>query len=170
MIDLQDARQKLAANATVISGIAESVAPEQARWQPEPGKWSVVMVLAHLADEERDDFRSRLDLTLHHPGTAWPPNDPEAWARDRDYNSRDHRAVLADFLAERERSLAWLAALSDPQWRATYRHPSRDLTAGDLMVSWMAHDLLHIRQLVKLQFDWLRHTNMMFDTGYAGEW
>ena len=128
-------------------------------------------VVNHLYDEEREDFRQRLDLTLHHPSRAWPPIDPESWVIARAYQERDLQESLANFQAERQRSLQWLRALASPDWTRAYRHPGGDvIRAGDLLASWVAHDLLHMRQLVELHY----HTVVLYaepyTVTYAGDW
>ncbi|HVZ41905.1 MAG TPA: DinB family protein [Candidatus Kapabacteria bacterium] len=170
MIDLHEFESKFRENVQAVTTLVGSLTEAQMRWQPAEGTWSLLMVLCHLADEERDDFRIRVDLTLHHPDTAWPPADPEAWVRERGYSERAPAAALADFLAEREISLAWIAGLANPNWENVYHHPRRDITAGDLMASWLAHDYLHLRQIVKLLYDFNVQHTQPYDTGYAGAW
>jgi len=104
---------RLAANAAVFRGLMERVGDDQARWRPDPDQWSLLEVVCHLADEERDDFRRRLDLTLHQPGASWPSIDPRAWAVERRYNEREVAPSLEDFLSERETSIRWLSGLME---------------------------------------------------------
>lgn len=170
LVDLPAALARLEANARAIAALAEGVGAEQAVWRPEPEAWSLVETLAHLADEERHDFRARLELCLRDPSLPWPPIDPAGWVTARAYRRRPLAEALADFQAERARSLAWLAGLEAPDWRLTAVRPVRSLSAGDLLHSWLAHDLLHLRQLVELQRAWLVRAAGDFDTGYAGEW
>lgn len=140
-------------------------------WKPVPEKWSTVEVLQHLADEEREDFRLRLDLTLHHPDREWPPIDPEGWVTERDYASRDPEEALRDFLTERARSIEWLRGLGSPDLSVSRTHPvAGTLHAGDLLTSWVNHDLLHLRQIVALQHAWVEETSKPYGSRYAGEW
>lgn len=170
MIDIDEFATKFAANTEVVAGLARAITPEQAVWRNEIGKWSMLEVLCHLLDEERDDFRMRVDLTLHRPDDPWPPTNPEAWVLERDYAGQDFATVLDAFLAERKASLEWLHGLQDPQWGNVHHHPSHPLTAGDVMLSWLAHDYLHIRQLVKLHYDYIARRYAGLDIHYAGEW
>lgn len=169
-VDLEAVRARLAGNARAIAALAEGVGPEQAAWKPDPAAWSLVETVAHLADEERLDFRARLELCLRDPSLPWPAIDPAGWVAERAYNRRPLAEALADFQAERARSLAWLAGLVAPDWRLTAVRPVRSLSAGDLLHSWLAHDLLHLRQLLELQRAWLLRQAEDFDTGYAGDW
>lgn len=73
-----------------------------------PDKWSILEVINHLHDEEREDFRQRLDLVLANPEQTWPRIDPQTWVTSRGYNERDLSSSLNNFFTERENSLSWL--------------------------------------------------------------
>ena len=170
-MDLDLITQRMSQNADAIHGLASGVGEEQARWRPAPEKWSLLEIVSHLADEERDDFRTRLDLLLHDPGKSWPGIDPQGWCAEHGYNDGDLAESLQDFLAERERSIAWLLGLQEPAWDNRYRHPLLgEIEAGSMMTSWLAHDLLHIRQLTKLHFDFFARRNRPYTGLYAGNW
>jgi hypothetical protein len=66
---------RMQANAQVITAFATSVGDEQARWKPDAESWSLLEVICHLYDEEREDFRMRVDLTLHLSEMSWSPID-----------------------------------------------------------------------------------------------
>jgi len=161
---------RMAESAAAIRAVALGITDEQARWKPDRESWSVLEVVNHLWDEEREDFRQRIDYTLHRPGETWPPIDPAGWVTARRYNERDLEESFAGFLAAREDSLAWLRALQTPDWEAAYQAPWGPMTAGELLASWAAHDLLHLRQLVELR--WLLTTKELAPRSvrYAGEW
>ena len=162
---------RLRANAEVLAALAAGVGAEQARWKPEPGQWSILEVVNHLADEEVEDFRARLDMTLHRPGEPWPPIDPQGWVTARGYDARDLHASLEKFLAARRDSLAWLEGLEDPDWSLAYRHPTAGpISAGDLLTSWVAHDHIHIRQLNRLHREYLVGALSAHSPAYAGRW
>ena len=131
-------RRELAQGAEIVTALSVGVSLDEARVRPAPGAWSLLEVIGHLLDEERLDFRPRLDLVLHRPDEAWAPIDPEAWVIEHQYNARELAQTLQDFLAERQRSLAWLGTLTAPDWTREYRAPSGPITAGDLLASWAA--------------------------------
>src|SRR5512134_865923 len=99
-------RRELAQGAETIQGLVVGFSAGEARARPAADAWSIVEVVAHLLDEEREDFRPRLDLVLHRPHETWAPIDPAAWVTARGYNDRELGATLSAFLAEREHSLA----------------------------------------------------------------
>ena len=163
---------RLRANAHVVDALTRGVSDEQARWKPTAEEWSILEVVNHLADEEVEDFRLRLDLTLHRPGEAWPAIDPKAWATERRYNSRDLVESTETFQSRRARSLKWLTGLERPDWTNSSEHERLGkLSAGDLMVSWVSHDLIHIRQLNRLHRQYLVIEAFAEQSpDYAGPW
>lgn len=160
---------RLESSAGVIEALVRGVQREQAVWKPSAVKWSILEVTCHLLDEEREDFRTRVDLTLHRPVSPWPGIDPEGWVTQREYGKKDLEETLNAFLEERRRSLAWLRGLRSPAWETAREHPRAGrLTAGDLFCSWVAHDLLHIRQLARLHYEYVQELARPYAVAYAG--
>ena len=161
---------RLSKNREVFAGLVGNISLEQARWKPSTDKWSMLEVVNHLYDEEREDFRQRVELTLGDPTLAWPPIDPRAWVGIRRYNERKMESSLNNFFAEREKSLSWLRNLSKPNWQNSNTGPNGTLTAGDLLASWLAHDFLHIRQLARLHWQYIGELADPYNTAYGGPW
>jgi DinB superfamily len=161
---------ELAAGEQIIRRLVEGITQAQAQARPEPDAWSVLEVVCHLYDEEREDFRQRLDYTLHKPGESWPPIDPGGWVASRAYNQRSLEDSLAGFLAERGRSLARLRSLQAPDWDAGHETSFGIMKAGDILASWVAHDNLHTRQLVELRRNRLLLLVAPYNVSYAGDW
>jgi hypothetical protein len=166
-LSLTDAVRRLATTAASIRELALAATSEQAVWRPAAGEWSILEVVNHLADEEAEDFRTRLDFTLHRPDESPPGLDPERWAVERGYNERELPESVAHFVDEREWSLEWLRGLEAPEWERPFRG---SVTAADLLASWVAHDLLHIRQLARLHHQWLADRCGPGSLEYAGRW
>jgi hypothetical protein len=162
--------ERMRANADAIAALARDVSDAQARWKPSETAWSLLEVVNHLYDEEREDFRTRVDYVLHRPGQHAPPIDPEVWVRARAYNQRDPAASLDAFLRERAASLEWLRGLHEPNWDAAYQAPWGVVRAGDLLAAWLAHDHLHLRQLNELHYAYLAEQAAPYSVEYAGDW
>ena len=163
-MDLSLATTQMAANAERIRALVAKVDADQARWRPQPDAWSILEVVGHLLDEERCDFRAILDVLLLHPDTELPGVEHRRIAGHLE-------ELLARFLAAREDSLAWLRTLEAPNWEAPYETWFGHFTAADICAAWVAHDLLHMRQLVELQ--WAYTTTVVLAphrVDYAGPW
>jgi hypothetical protein len=155
----------------VIDAMLAGVDATEARWKPDDDTWSVLEIVQHLADEEIDDFRPRLFSTLADPDAAWSPIDPEGVARSRRYNDGDLETARSAFAARRAESIARLQALTAPDWTRAHAHPRIGaISAGDLLVSWAAHDALHLRQLARRRFQSTSRDGEGFTTLYAGTW
>ena len=158
-------------NGGVLATAVEGVSPEDARWRPDDGAWSILEIVRHLVDEEQDDFRTRVEHTLRDPEAAWPPIDPEGWAAERRYNDDDLDEAVRTFRARRTESVRWLRALDDPDWSRTHTHPKfPPLRAGDVLVSWVAHDALHLRQIAKRLYQIIDRDGGDYSPAYAGRW
>jgi uncharacterized damage-inducible protein DinB len=170
-MDVQSFTTRFSGNLETIQSLVTGVSEEQIRWKPSPKGWSILEVVNHLYDEERGDFRKRLDYLLHRPGEAWPPIDTEGWAIEREYNKKDPEDSLEQFRLERQQSLSWLQGLGEIDWDQFHEHPKLGkMRAGDLLASWLAHDYLHMRQLVGLHHAYGVELGKPYDTAYAGGW
>ncbi len=169
-MNFEQLRHALYQNSQRIHFLLEDITLEQARWKPDDQSWSILEVVNHLLDEEREDFRIRLDITLNKSEQSWPAIDPERWVVERNYNSRDIESSLKGFMAERQASLNWLDSLDEPDWEAVYQAPFGPIRAGDLFASWVAHDLLHMRQLIELSRAQSLRAAEPYHTRYAGPW
>ncbi len=171
-MDFEQALQSMERNSGHARQLCEGVLDDQARWKPEPDSWSILEVINHLYDEEREDFRVRLDIILHDPERPWPGIDPAGWVQARGYNRRELNASLQNWLDERQRSLAWLRELEPVDWNQSGRAPwGGEISAGDMLSAWVAHDVLHLRQLVELHWAYLTSQVLSpFNPQYAGDW
>lgn len=170
-MDFEFCLAQMSQNAATIQQLVEGVSVEQSRWRPDAESWSILEVVTHLYDEEREDFRVRLDTILHRPDEVWPSIDPAGWVAARAYNERDLGMSLIGFLQERQNSLDWLRQLKRPDWSQTSLAPwGGPLRAGDMLTAWVAHDLLHLRQLIELQYAYATAYLAPYEARYAGEW
>lgn len=162
--------RQLTDNARRIEELVSGFTEEEVRWKPVQDSWSILEVVNHLYDEEREDFRVRLNIILHHPEMEWPPIDPEGWVVERQYNQRDLAQSLGNFISERNSSLNWLRKLERPDWQTVYLSPFGSMKAGDILAAWAAHDHLHMRQIIELHRDLLELKASPYKLEYAGDW
>ncbi len=169
-MDFETLYEDLASCPEIIRALVSNISDEDARLRPAPDSWSVVEVICHLYDEEREDFREHLDLILNRPHDEWKRINPGAWVTERNYNERSLAEMLVAFAAEREKSLEWLTNLTAPDWDTKFTTPFRTMTAGDMFASWVAHDNLHMRQLIELRRARLVRNAEPRIVEYAGDW
>ncbi|MGZ9224386.1 MAG: DinB family protein, partial [Anaerolineales bacterium] len=74
------------------------------------------------------------------------------------------------FLAERKQSLEWLRGLANPNWETTYTSQYGSVSAGEMFACWIAHDNLHVRQLVGLRRVKIENITKPYIIEYAGDW
>ncbi len=163
--------QRMQQTPKALQALLQDLDDADARFRPPSGAWSIVEIVHHLADEETEDFRVRVRLTLEDPAKPWPALDPEGVAVERRYHEQSLADGLQRFARERESSIAWLNSLDNPDWNRAYSHPVLgELRAGDVMASWTAHDQLHLRQIAKRLFELTQRDAPAYDTTYAGAW
>ena len=140
------------------------------KWKHQPGKWSLLEVVCHLVDEEIEDFRQRVKTTLESPGVPPPPIDPVGWVEQRNYIDQNFTEKINEFLMDREKSIEWLKSLKEPNWENSYIHQELGpLSAYQFLSNWLAHDYLHVRQILKIKFEYLKHISNE-ENNYAGNW
>lgn len=162
--------QELTRNKDVFKDLLTGIEESNYLFKPENKKWCLLEIICHLYDEEREDFRIRLKHVLDASTNPLPSINPREWVQEREYIKQNFSDKLDNFLKEREKSIKWLQSLQSPKWDNYYNHPKfGKMTAKMFLSNWLAHDYLHIRQILKLKFDYLSHqTNESLN--YAGNW
>lgn len=162
--------QELVYSTEMIRALLRGITQDEAQIKPNPESWSALEVVCHLYDEEREDFREHLDFILHRQDEEWHRIDPQGWVAEREYNKQNFTEMQEKFFAERWKSLEWLRGLSDANWETTYTSQYGSVSAGEMFTSWVAHDNLHIRQLVELRRNRVERITKPYDIQYAGDW
>lgn len=157
-------------NKDVFRELLSNIPDESILWSQNQKKWCMLEVVCHLYDEEREDFRTRVKCVLQDPVSPPPSFDPLIWVEERKYKEQNFGDVLSEFLKERDESVLWLRSLKEPEWTNAYHHPKLGpMSAYLFLTNWLAHDYLHMRQIIHLKFDFLK-----FKSGellnYAGDW
>ena len=162
--------QELSYSTEVIRALLAGINQEESQTKPDAESWSILEVVCHLYDEEREDFREHLDFILYRQNEEWHVIDPGGWVVEREYNTQNFTEMQEKFFAERQKSLEWLRGLSAVNWETTYTSQYNSMKAGEMFSCWVAHDNLHIRQLTELRRKWIERITQPYDIGYAGDW
>jgi uncharacterized damage-inducible protein DinB len=169
-MEFQTLYQELVNSTQMIAALLADISQDEAQIKPNPESWSILEVVCHLFDEEREDFREHLDFILHRQNEEYHVIDPQSWITERKYNEQSFAEIAEKFFAERKQSLEWLRGLSNPNWETTYTSQYGSVSAGEMFASWIAHDNLHIRQLVELWRSRFERITKPYDIQYAGDW
>ena len=162
--------EKLERNQFVFEQLLKGYNAEQYLWRENPEKWNLLEVVSHLYDEEREDFRARVQSVLEDPARPFVSIDPAGWVKSRNYDQANFEDKIKAFLNERKASIVWLRGLKNPNWNNAYDHPKvGPVSAGFLLTNWVAHDYLHLRQIIRIDYNYLQsRSEKILD--YAGNW
>jgi len=162
--------QELQNSTEMIRALLLGITQAEAQIQPNPESWSILEVVCHLYDLEREDFREHLDFILHRQNEEYHVIDPQSWVKGRKYNEQSFIDMQERFFAERKQSLEWLRGISDSDWETTYTSQYGSVSAGEMFSCWIAHDNLHIRQFVELRRVRIETITKPYSIEYAGDW
>jgi hypothetical protein len=113
--------------------------------------WSPFDVIGHLIHCERADWVLRARIILEHgESRTFDPFDRFAQFKESEGKTVD--GMLDEFAALRAENLRTLAAmnLTEADLDRRGRHPAfGEVTLGQLLATWTAHDLGHIAQIVR---------------------
>lgn len=162
--------QELIHSTEMIRAMLAGIDQEQAQVKPDAKSWSILEVVCHLYDEEREDFREHLDFILHRQNEQYHLIDPQGWITERKYNEQNFAEAQEKFFIERRASLEWLKTIAESDWDTTYTSEYGSVTAGEMLSCWIAHDNLHLRQLVELRRVRIENLTKPYPIEYAGDW
>ena len=161
---------QLQANRLIFKTLLADKTDKQIKYKPDDKSWSILEIICHLYDEEREDFRFRTINTLLTPEIKPPSIDPPGWVLSRKYAKQNYKKKVKAILLERQNSIKKLKSIKNPAWKNTYEHPfAGKMTAYQLLTNWLAHDYHHIRQINRRLYEHLKESSGM-DLKYAGDW
>jgi hypothetical protein len=126
--------------------------PPEIVGKPEaPGKWSIGVVIQHLADSELvGGFRLRMILAHDRPPLAG--YDQDRWANRLRYDETDVREALEQFKVLRRANVRLWQDLSPADLSRVGIHGERgEESLEQLRRLYAGHDLLHLRQLTRIR-------------------
>ncbi len=161
---------QLKKNKAVFQDLLKDNVEAMVLWKQAPEKWCLLEIVCHLYDEERFDFRFRTRWVLETPNETPPPIDPVGWVMKHNYIKQNYSIMLSKFLSERAESIIWLQSLKNVNWDSAFEHPKLGiLSAKHFLTNWLAHDYLHMKQILKLKYDYLKQ-QAGENLDYAGSW
>jgi DinB superfamily len=141
--------QILEKTPNTLRSLLANATKDELDWQPSIDRWSISMVLAHLAEVELNGFMSRFRAMAEQDNPLLPAYDQLALFRSR--RDFDGLAELNMFEQERNDTLKWLNTLPDSAGARTGQHEELGVISfSQLLNEFAFHDLGHIRQIIEL--------------------
>lgn len=134
---------------TSLRNLLAPATPEQLQWRASAERWSIAMILAHLAEVEVKGFQSRFRAMLGADQPLLPAYDQmELFRSGREF---DPYAELARFEDRRAATMGILEKMPDGAGERSGRHDELGvLTVAQLLNEFAFHDLGHVRQVIEI--------------------
>ncbi|GHF40591.1 hypothetical protein GCM10017781_16550 [Deinococcus metalli] len=146
---MEDAVPVLRRTPGTLDALLRGLGPTWTQADEGPGTWTPPEVVAHLSHADRTNWLPRLHTILHGDGT-FPPFD--RFAHLAASGGRTPDDLLDEFAAVRRECVTRLETLrlTAADLRRTGHHPEfGKVTAGQLLATWVAHDLDHVVQIAR---------------------
>jgi uncharacterized damage-inducible protein DinB len=133
---------RLAATPVMLRELTSDVSAEHATTPPSSGAWSIVQVVRHLVEGDRDTFLPRLRRMVAETRPVFTSATPAAG------DASDLATLVAAHASARTQALKILGGLGAAGWRREGVSPSRGtLTIAAYARSMDEHDTEHLRQI-----------------------
>jgi hypothetical protein len=133
-----------------LKALVRCIDAEQAQQRPAPDSWSVVEVVAHLADIEAH-AHERIRRMLAEEKPLIEGIDEQALAEEHRYHEWDVDDALRRFEEERAAHVETLEALGSDDWERLGHHSEfGDMTVESLTRLMAFHDAIHLAQIGRI--------------------
>jgi hypothetical protein len=149
-VEGQDAVKVQRTTPAKLKKAIQDLTPAQLKWRPEPTKWSIAEIIAHLADTEIV-ASWRMRSVIGENGITIQPFDQDAWASAFQYQKRDAKRSLEVFRVLRENNLAMLKEIPKEIWDNYGMHLERGKESiAHLARMFAGHDTNHVLQVERI--------------------
>ena len=149
-VEGQDAIKVQRATASKLKKLTHGLTARQLKWRPEPAKWSISQIIAHLADAEIV-ASWRMRSVIGENGVTIQPFDQDCWASAFKYEDRDARRSLELFRVLRENNLEMLSEIPRETWENYGMHLERGKESiAHLARMFAGHDTNHVLQVERI--------------------
>jgi len=130
----------------IIERIVDEVPMERFTERPTASRFSLVEMVAHLADYE-ETILNRLVIAAERSGSPVENFDEEGRAIEKNYAGKNIRHEIDTFAVRRRETILYIESLSDDKWNNFFVHPELgEVTIGQYLCIIHGHDLYHIEQ------------------------
>lgn len=149
---LEPAIQILQRTPATLRALLGDISDTWARSTAGADTWSAYDVVGHFIHSEETDWIPRAKIILEH-GDSRPFDKFDRLAQFERFKSQPLGQLLDMFAKLRQESLATLAQmrLTNADWARRGTHPELGtVTLGQLIATWVVHDLNHIGQIAEV--------------------
>src|ERR1700746_2813335 len=147
MSDISDLLERFRRGAELVAVSITGAAGAELDWAPEPGKWSIRKIIAHLADSEIV-ATTRFRRVIAEENPKLEAYDQNAWAEKLDYDRRKTSQALESFRRIRAENYELLKDLPEPVFDREGVHSERGAMSLKKLLEGMAeHAESHAAQL-----------------------
>lgn len=145
--------QTLAATPLRLKATLKGIPRKRLVARPAPGKWSILEIVCHMRDMEREAYLARYRRILAEDNPLLPDLDGDQTALERDYRAQKLAPVLKGWTAARRECLKLLKAVKAPQWARFGTHESAGrLSMEDFLLRQaVGNDAAHLSQIEAIQ-------------------
>ena len=124
-----------------------------ALWTPAPGKWSILEIVCHMRDMERDAYQARFRRILAEDNPTLPDIDGDRSSIEGDYRSQKLGDVFRDWKRLRRETMRALAGVRHDQWGRLGTHETAGPLSIDDFVRRLAlgNDEAHLGQIAAIK-------------------
>jgi len=150
-LEIKSCASKLAVLSSTpasLDAICSILSQEDTQFRPEENSWSIVEIICHLRDADREINIPRFKSILEVENLFITGIDTDSWVRERSYQMEECQTAVQDFLTYRSQLLALIHSLPEDLWDKVIRHSIFGPTKpGELMEFIAIHDQIHIKQV-----------------------
>ena len=118
---------------------------------PRDGGWSMLEILCHLRDCDKDLFIPRAEAILREDRPTLHGVNTEPWVLERDYAGLNIQQVFAEYVENRKNLVSLLLSISADDWnRQAFHTESGPTSLYNVMLYDLNHDRDHFQQSRKL--------------------
>ncbi len=122
-------------------------------WSPAPGKWSILEIVCHMRDMERDAYLARYLRILAEDNPTLADIDGDRYSLEKDYRAQKLSEALRDWSRLRRECLKVLSKAKRGDWdRAGVHETAGPLTLSDLLKRQaIGNDEAHLGQIESIK-------------------
>ncbi len=143
--------QGLEASPVILSQLMKAAAPAILDRKPDPERFSLREVVAHLADWDTI-WHERVEKIAQKAGVEILSRDPDELASKNNYSKQDPATAIKDFQEKRAKLINKLKSLDEAAWSQHGVHSQfGNISIQDIAQIALGHDGYHLQQVA----DWI---------------